>query len=188
MSQLLRRAERGKNMPCVWEGTSFPGGASGKEPACQWRRRKRCRFDPWIRKISWRRARQPTPVFCLENPMDRGAWRAIVHGVLHNWSNLVYARTHTHTHTRRDRATKNTQSNCGLYDFFQHFQTPVPNPGHSLFGKVLEKLFFSVREQLTELEMQDFTDRKCLLFFLYSWRMENPTPLLLKICKQMWFF
>ena len=23
----------------------------------------------------------PTPVFCLENPMDRGAWRATVHGV-----------------------------------------------------------------------------------------------------------
>ena len=24
----------------------FPGGASGKEPACQCRRHKRCRFDP----------------------------------------------------------------------------------------------------------------------------------------------
>ena len=24
---------------------------------------KRCRFDPWIRKICWRRAWQPTPVF-----------------------------------------------------------------------------------------------------------------------------
>ena len=22
-----------------------------------------CRFDPWVRKIPWRRARQPTPVF-----------------------------------------------------------------------------------------------------------------------------
>ena len=27
----------------------FPG-ASGKEPTCQCRRHKRCRFDPWIRK------------------------------------------------------------------------------------------------------------------------------------------
>ena len=25
---------------------SFPGGASSKEPACQCRRHKRCRFDP----------------------------------------------------------------------------------------------------------------------------------------------
>ena len=23
---------------------------------------------------------------CLENPMDRGAWQAIVHGVTKNWS------------------------------------------------------------------------------------------------------
>ena len=26
-------------------------------------RYKRCKFDPWVRKIPWRRARQPTPVF-----------------------------------------------------------------------------------------------------------------------------
>ena len=26
----------------------FPGGASGKEPACQRRRSKRCRLDPWV--------------------------------------------------------------------------------------------------------------------------------------------
>ena len=34
-----------------------------KEPTCQCRRRKRRRFGPWVRKIPWRRARQPTPVF-----------------------------------------------------------------------------------------------------------------------------
>ena len=41
----------------------FPGGTSGKEPACYCRRRKRCGFYPWVGKIPWRRARQPTPVF-----------------------------------------------------------------------------------------------------------------------------
>ena len=30
---------------------------------CQCRRNKRCQFDPWVRKIPWRRAWQPTPVF-----------------------------------------------------------------------------------------------------------------------------
>ena len=30
----------------------FPGGASGKEPTSQCRRHKRCRFDPWVRKVS----------------------------------------------------------------------------------------------------------------------------------------
>jgi len=37
--------------------------ASGKEPSCQSRRCKRCRLNPWIWKIPWRRAWQPTPVF-----------------------------------------------------------------------------------------------------------------------------
>ena len=41
----------------------IPGGASGKEPACQYRRWKRSRFDPWVGKIPWRRAWQPTPGF-----------------------------------------------------------------------------------------------------------------------------
>ena len=36
---------------------------SGTESACQWRRRKRHWFDPWIRKIPQRRTWQPTPVF-----------------------------------------------------------------------------------------------------------------------------
>ena len=40
----------------------FPGGTMGKEPACQCRRCKRCRFDPWVRKIPWRMAWQSTPV------------------------------------------------------------------------------------------------------------------------------
>ena len=42
---------------------SFPGGARGKEHACQCGRRKRLWFDPWIRKIPWKRAWQPTLVF-----------------------------------------------------------------------------------------------------------------------------
>ena len=41
----------------------FPGGASGKEPTYQYRRCKRCRFNPWVGKIPWRRAWQPPPVF-----------------------------------------------------------------------------------------------------------------------------
>ena len=45
----------------------FPGGASGKESACQCRRRKRCGFDPWVRKIPWKRKCQPTPGFLPEN-------------------------------------------------------------------------------------------------------------------------
>ena len=41
----------------------FPGGTSGKEPACQRRTHKTGRFDTWIKKIPWRRAWQPTLIF-----------------------------------------------------------------------------------------------------------------------------
>ena len=44
----------------------FPCGASGKEPACQRRGEGNG---------------TPLQSFCLENPMDRGAWWAAVHGV-----------------------------------------------------------------------------------------------------------
>ena len=37
-------------------------GEGIKESACQCRRWKRCSFNPWVRKIPWRRAWQPTPV------------------------------------------------------------------------------------------------------------------------------
>ena len=37
--------------------------ASGKEPTYQCRRCKRLGFNPWVEKIPWRRAWQPTPAF-----------------------------------------------------------------------------------------------------------------------------
>ena len=49
---------------------------------------------PWVRKIPWRRAWQPTPEFLLENPMERGAWQATVHRVAKSWT--CQATEHTH--------------------------------------------------------------------------------------------
>ena len=50
---------------CAWarDPLGFLGDASGKEPACQCRRLERCGFDSWVRKVPWRRKRQPAPVF-----------------------------------------------------------------------------------------------------------------------------
>ena len=36
---------------------------NGKKSACQCWSHRRYRFDPWVRKISWRRKWQLTPVF-----------------------------------------------------------------------------------------------------------------------------
>ena len=53
----------------------FPGGASGKEPACQCRRQKRCRFDPWVGRIPWKKAWQSIPVFL---PRESHGQRSLV--------------------------------------------------------------------------------------------------------------
>ena len=49
--------------PWVMPLWGFPSGTRDKEPACQCRRCKRHGFNPWIRKIPWRGAWQPSPVF-----------------------------------------------------------------------------------------------------------------------------
>ena len=62
----LKAAACQENHPLFPPGTilwDFPGGASGKEPACQCNICKRHGFDPWVRKIPWRRKGQTTPVF-----------------------------------------------------------------------------------------------------------------------------
>ena len=52
--------------------------------------RRRRRFDPWVRKIPWRRKRQPTPVFLpgefyqLEKP--GGIQSTVSQRVRHNWA------------------------------------------------------------------------------------------------------
>ena len=38
-------------------------------------------FNPWVRKIPWRREWNLLQYFCLENSMYRGTWRVTVHGV-----------------------------------------------------------------------------------------------------------
>ena len=61
---------------------------SGKEPACNaWNAGGVGSTPGWGRSL-WRRKWKPTPVFLLENPMDRGAWRATVHGAAESQTRL----------------------------------------------------------------------------------------------------
>ena len=55
-------------MERITQGWRLPGGARGKEPACQC---KRHRFDPGIRKISSRREKQSTPAFLPGKSCDQ---------------------------------------------------------------------------------------------------------------------
>ena len=54
----------------------FPGGSDGKESACN--ARDHC-LIPVLEGNG-----NPFQYSCLENSMDRGAWRATVHGVTKN--------------------------------------------------------------------------------------------------------
>ena len=66
----------------------LPRCCSGKESACQ---HSRCRFDPCVGKMPWRRKWQSTPVFLPGNSMDGGAWRAMAYEVT---KSQTWLRTH----------------------------------------------------------------------------------------------
>ena len=76
-----------------------------KEPICQCRRCKRCRFDPWAWKIPWRRAWQPTPVFLSGEPhgqrrLGGGAYGSRGHKESDTTEALSQTQLSTHTHTQ----------------------------------------------------------------------------------------
>ena len=69
---------------------SFPGSSDGKASACN-------AGDPGSIPVSGRspgeRNGNLLQYSCLENPMDRGAWQATVHGVAkigHDWVTLLF--------------------------------------------------------------------------------------------------
>ena len=59
-----------------WQARTLgiPSGTSHKEPAYQCRKYKQCGFNPWVGKIPWKRAWQPTPVFL---PQDSHGQRSL---------------------------------------------------------------------------------------------------------------
>ena len=66
-----------------WEG--FPGGSDGKESSCN-------EGDPGsipgLGRFPGEGNGNPLQYSCLGNPMDRGAWRATVHGVAKSGTQL----------------------------------------------------------------------------------------------------
>ena len=68
--------------------------SSGKEPACQCRRHKRCRLNPWVGKIPWRRAWQPTPVFSPGEFHGQRSLVATAHRAVQSLTRLKWLSTH----------------------------------------------------------------------------------------------
>ena len=70
------------------EGWGFPSGSSGKEPACQRRKHRRCGFNPWSERSPGGGHGNLLQSSGLENPMEREGWRATVHGVAKSQTQL----------------------------------------------------------------------------------------------------
>ena len=64
---------------------SFPAGSHGKEFACN---AGDLGLIPGSGRCPGGGHGNPLQYFCLQNPMDRGAWWATVHGVTNSWTQL----------------------------------------------------------------------------------------------------
>ena len=74
---------------------AFQVALAVKKLPCQ-NRHKRHRFDPWVGKIPWRRAWQPTPVFLLGESHGQRSLAAVVHRATKSWTQLKQLSTHPH--------------------------------------------------------------------------------------------
>ena len=63
----------------IFKNTELPGWLSDKDPPA---------IAGNMNLIPGGGNGNPLQYFCLENPMDRGAWQAAVHGVAKNWTQL----------------------------------------------------------------------------------------------------
>ena len=69
----------------------FPGGSDKKESACN---EGDLGSTPGSGRFPGEGTGNPLQYSCLENPMNRGAWWAIVHGVAKSWTRLSDQHTH----------------------------------------------------------------------------------------------
>ena len=99
LPNLLLKHRKLNALPKVTQLSGFPGGAVVKNPPANKRRCRRCSFDPWVRKIPWRRKWQPTLVF-LPGKSHRQRNLAGYSSWGYKGSDTTERpNTHTHTHT-----------------------------------------------------------------------------------------
>ena len=96
----------------VFAPRGFPGGLVVKNPPANTGELRDTGLIPGLGRSPGGRHGNPLQHSCLENPMDRGAWRAAVHRVaksrtrLKRLSGCRRARTRAHTHTHTLHAIK----------------------------------------------------------------------------------
>ena len=86
----------------------FPGGSEVKVSACS---AGDLGSIPGLRRYPGEENGNPLQYSCLENPTDRGAWWATVHGVAKSQTQLSYF-THSLTHSLRFVIAYLSRSKC----------------------------------------------------------------------------
>ena len=86
----------------------LPSWLSGKESGCQYRR---CRFNPWVGKIPWRRNRQHTPVFLPwteepGGPQSMGSQESDMTSWLNNSNNVLWGKSSWETESTQLTPTR----------------------------------------------------------------------------------
>ena len=71
-----------------WSGLPFPSPTLFYGLLLIWFLVSRPRFDPWVKKMPWRRKWQPTPVFLPREFRGQRTWLATLHGVTTSWTRL----------------------------------------------------------------------------------------------------
>ena len=94
----------------------FPGGASGKKPACQYRRQKRCGSVPELRRSPGGGQSNPLQCSCLENPRDGGAWWAAVYGVAWSRTQLKRLSSSSSSSLSHKGSSAGKESACNVGD------------------------------------------------------------------------
>ena len=117
----------------IYFNIGFPGGTSGKEPACQCRRYNRCVFDPWVGKIPWRRACNPLQYSCWRIPWtEKPGWLGanFFNHHFYTYTNTYeYIIHNTHIKSVADMQCCNFAIVSCIYQFdLEHLQT-----WHSIF-------------------------------------------------------
>ena len=72
----------------------FPGGANGKEPACQCRR-----YETWVPPSLEEEMATYSSILACRIPMDRRAWKTTVYRVTKSQTQLKQLSMCIHTHT-----------------------------------------------------------------------------------------
>ena len=87
----------------AFAGSGLPWWLSNKESACSAAASGNTGSIPGSERSPGKGNSNPLQYSCLENPMDRGTWRATVHRVTKNQTWLKWLSTYAHTYHWKER-------------------------------------------------------------------------------------